>query len=227
MSTYSFLCAARTVAHEQTAEHLVQTGRGSPPPGADSARGGAGLCREGLPQSNTKEIAAAAGVAEGTIYNYFESKRALLFALLEEIASETIGDVLTGSPLADPRQLLDSVLESRAAMLAEHGRLLAPIIAEIFIDAELREEVYQQILAPVLGLLEEAIRHWMEEGAFRAVNPTIITHAIVGASMLNLLFKQNIIDERYADFAPEDIRAELIAFFLHGIAALTGAGNQQ
>jgi AcrR family transcriptional regulator len=177
------------------------------------------FAEKGYHNANTKEIAAAAGVAEGTIYNYFESKRALLFALLEEVASESIVGVLTDTPSDDPRQFFDNLLENRSAMLSEHGQMLAPIMAEIFIDAELREELFRQILAPMEALLEQAIRRWIDEGQFRELNPTIIAYAIVGASMFNILFKHSTIDERYGDISMEAIRAELIAFFLSGIGS--------
>ncbi len=37
--------------------------------------------------ANINHISLAAGLAKGTIYNYFESKRALMLALIDEIAS--------------------------------------------------------------------------------------------------------------------------------------------
>jgi AcrR family transcriptional regulator len=177
------------------------------------------FAEKGYHNANTKEIAAAAGVAEGTIYNYFENKRALLFALLEEIASESLEGVLSGTPSDNPRQFFNDLLENRSALVAERGQMLAPILAEIFIDAELREELFRQILAPMEALLEQAICQWIDEGQFREINPTIIAYAIVGASMFNILFKHSMIDERYDDFSMDDIRTELIAFFLSGIGS--------
>jgi AcrR family transcriptional regulator len=44
------------------------------------------FAREGYAGANINRISRAAGFAKGTIYNYFPSKRALMLALMDEIA---------------------------------------------------------------------------------------------------------------------------------------------
>ena len=48
----------------------------------------AAFAQEGYAGANVNQISKAAGFAKGTIYNYFESKRALMHALIEEIATQ-------------------------------------------------------------------------------------------------------------------------------------------
>jgi AcrR family transcriptional regulator len=45
------------------------------------------FAREGYNGANINRISQAAGFAKGTVYNYFPSKRALMLALLDEIAA--------------------------------------------------------------------------------------------------------------------------------------------
>jgi AcrR family transcriptional regulator len=45
------------------------------------------FAREGYNGANINRISKAAGFAKGTVYNYFPSKRALMLALIEEIAA--------------------------------------------------------------------------------------------------------------------------------------------
>jgi AcrR family transcriptional regulator len=45
------------------------------------------FAREGYNGANINRISTAAGYAKGTIYNYFESKRALMHALIEDTAA--------------------------------------------------------------------------------------------------------------------------------------------
>lgn len=45
------------------------------------------FAREGYHGANINRISTAAGFAKGTIYNYFPSKRALMLALIDEIAA--------------------------------------------------------------------------------------------------------------------------------------------
>ena len=51
------------------------------------------FAEKGYHKSTTKEIATAAGVSEGTIYNYFGNKRELLLAMVDPGDVGTIDDV--------------------------------------------------------------------------------------------------------------------------------------
>ncbi len=51
--------------------------------------------RRGFARTTTKEIAAEAGVAEGTIYKYFASKQDLLFSFLEAQAIQPLQHLLS------------------------------------------------------------------------------------------------------------------------------------
>src|SRR5919107_5394768 len=43
------------------------------------------FAEKGFRRATTREVALAAGVSEGTIYNYFEDKDALLLAILDRL----------------------------------------------------------------------------------------------------------------------------------------------
>ena len=49
--------------------------------------------RRGYDRATTREIAAEAGVAEGTLYNYFGSKRAILLALIDSVGESWRHDI--------------------------------------------------------------------------------------------------------------------------------------
>ena len=46
------------------------------------------LNRRGYDRATTREVAAEACVSEGTLYNYFGSKRAILLALIDSVGQE-------------------------------------------------------------------------------------------------------------------------------------------
>ncbi|MFO0689618.1 MAG: TetR/AcrR family transcriptional regulator [Myxococcota bacterium] len=79
--------------------------------------------RHGFEETTTSMIAARAGVAVGTVYNYFRDKRALILELLEETQRELAEPVIAGLDPArwrgrtDPREhvraLIDAVFRSQ------------------------------------------------------------------------------------------------------------------
>ncbi|MDX1522925.1 MAG: TetR/AcrR family transcriptional regulator [Anaerolineae bacterium] len=172
---------------------------------------------KGYHKATTKEIAKAAGISEGTIYNYFDNKRELLLAMIDLIASQSMGEV-SQVATAEPRVFLKTLLRNRYHMLHQRGPVMAPILAEIFSDKELREAVYQQVATPVIATLERYIQAQIEAGVFRPCNPMIVSRAIVGATILNDMFKITNLDPRYAGISVEVMIDEITEFFLKGLA---------
>ena len=61
------------------------------------------FAQKGFHQATTREIAQAAGVSEGTIYNYFNNKRDLLLAMAETLAAQSFKNIVLDHPAEDPR----------------------------------------------------------------------------------------------------------------------------
>jgi AcrR family transcriptional regulator len=92
------------------------------PPNADGQRtrqsildAALGLFAEkGFFGTSLRDVAAAVGVRESALYNYFASKEALFEALLAAHSAESAGRlaVILGDPDADPRDVLVQLTES-------------------------------------------------------------------------------------------------------------------
>jgi AcrR family transcriptional regulator len=75
------------------------------------------FAKQGYHQTSTSDIANAAGVSKGLMYNYFESKDALLVAIMEHASKDMFA-------IADTMAVSSSYEESLRAFLAEFGRSL-------------------------------------------------------------------------------------------------------
>src|SRR5512147_1631665 len=65
------------------------------------------FAEHGFHRTTTKDIAQAADVSEGTLYNYFENKNDLLFSILERLGEyELPTDWQTEKLSADARQFM-------------------------------------------------------------------------------------------------------------------------
>lgn len=172
------------------------------------------FAEKGYHKATTKEIAQSAGVAEGTIYNYFDNKRELLLAMIELLALQSLKGIITSQPPTDPKEFITTILRDRYHLVQQRGYLLAPILAEMFADAELREEVYRKIAMPTAAHLEQFIQTHIDSGLFRPVNPVITTRIFVGAIIVNFAMKLANLDPRYEQVSPETLIEELASLFL-------------
>ncbi len=172
------------------------------------------FAEKGYHKAITKQIAKAAGVSEGTIYNYFDNKRELLLAMIELFATQSLKSIITNQPPADPKEFITLILRDRYQLVQERSHLIAPILAEVFTDAELREEVYRKIAMPIAAHLEQYIQAHIDSGLFRPVNPVIATRTFIGAMVVNFAMKLASLDPRYEDISGDALIEELTSLFL-------------
>jgi AcrR family transcriptional regulator len=175
------------------------------------------FAEKGYHQATTKEIAKAAGVSEGTIYNYFANKRELLVAMVNAIGMQSVKSIIVDHPPDDPKEFLTAVLKDRYEIGKNFGSRMTPIIAEMFTDEEMRETVYNQIAMPIADHIEKFIQTNIEAGRFRRVNPIITTRCFVGAVFVNIALKLSGLDERYNDISEDELIEQLVSNFLNGL----------
>lgn len=175
------------------------------------------FAEKGYHKATTKEIAQAAGISEGTIYNYFGNKRELLLAMIDLIALQSIKGVFAADPPADPQEFLTMILHNRYQLAEQYGYLMAPIMAEIFVDADLRAAVYEQIVLPIAGHMEQYLQTYIDAGRIRPVDPMIITRAFVGSILVNFSLKFSGVEARYENISADEMIDQLIEFFFKGL----------
>lgn len=175
------------------------------------------FAEKGFHKATTREIAEAAGISQGTIYNYFNNKRELLLAMIELIAAQSLRDLITSRPPDNPREFFTAILRDRFQLLQARGNLLAPILAEVFTDAELRREAYQQIARPLVAHLEQYLRTHIDSGRFRNIDPLIVTRAFIGAMLINFALKVSHLDHRYEEVSADVLIEQLVSLFLEGL----------
>jgi AcrR family transcriptional regulator len=176
------------------------------------------FAQKGYHKATTKEIAQAAGVAEGTIYNYFDTKRDLLLAMVEMIATHSLKDVLFENPPEDPAEFLRLLLQDRLRFLQDYGQVIAPLLAEVFLDTDLRQAIHDHVFRPVSALLENYFEQHVALKNFRPINILVVTRALMGAILLNSAFKLGQIDERYETISTDEMIKELVNLILKGVS---------
>lgn len=135
-------------------------------------------------ETTTADIAAAADVSEGTLYNYFESKQALLVELAgSDRTTPAIGqgDVLDqGDMRQELRDLLAMIFDERLddSEIRSESRLSLTWWQAAVHDAEIRS-AQREAMDPLLATLEIWIRRWQQRGDLdRRLHPPAAAQAI-------------------------------------------------
>jgi len=92
---------------------------------------------EGFHASSTRKIAAAAGVSEGTLFNYFGSKNDLLLAILDGFYEELEATAREGiATILDTRERLQFVAENHVQALVANNALMIRLI-QVYLGVDL------------------------------------------------------------------------------------------
>lgn len=174
------------------------------------------FAEKGFHPSTVRDVAKAAGVADGTIYNYFENKSALLLGLLGLMTERARGQVdpatLAGADLRGLTRLyLSGPLE---ALSADNAELFRVIVSEVVVNLEVRERFYAQLLGPMLKAGEEMFSRVMSrpEQPADASQVALQVRALSGL-ILGLILQRVMGDELLASRWDElpDLLADLLA----------------
>jgi AcrR family transcriptional regulator len=127
--------------------------------------------RRGFTDANINTISTSAGFAKGTIYNYFSSKRALLVALIDEIARQHLEFIQERVlPEPDPVRRLERFYQAGFDFVSSslpRARILFTLINGP--DEEIKSYIFV-VYQPMFAFFSEQIlAEGIQAGQFRAV----------------------------------------------------------
>src|SRR5215813_12679430 len=153
---------------------------------------------KGFNRATIRDVARAAGVADGTIYNYFANKTDLLFGLLDRLNdTERRPASLAQAAEAPFADYFRAYLSERVAALWSNAELFRAVLPELLATPELRMRYYDEVIAPTMALGENAFRWLATKGTIGNLDLPLTVRAVAG-SLLGLMVLQLLGDETLA-----------------------------
>jgi len=178
---------------------------------------------KGFHPTTIKEVAKAAGIADGTIYIYFENKTALLLAILDRMKASAQPEAdFSHVTEGDFRSFLSAYLRQPLMVpRADNFALFRVVISEILVNEDLRAVYYQKILEPTLAMAETYFQQWAAQHAVAPGNVRLTTRALSG--MVLGLILQHIMGDTTLQSQWDTLPDFLTELILHGIGKDTPA----
>lgn len=137
---------------------------------------------KGYANTTTKEIAEAADVAEGTLYNYFGGKREILLAIAHE-GQGPIEALLQDGHKLHGRKDIVGVVERGLDVFMSQLPFTRTLLLEAWFDDVILQDFALNRLERVGKLVEAFIATQVADGAFRPVDPSLTMRMGVGMFM--------------------------------------------
>ncbi len=149
----------------------------------------------GFRGATIRMIAEEAGVSDGTIYNSFENKQALLLATLDP--EDRMNGDQAGPPIpADPEALIRQMLRTAWAEFTPDNLIMQKaIFSEVLVNDDLRALYFERMVKPVLAAPEPLLASFKMTGQLKTVDVALILRCLA-AAMLGFVNLRLLGDEK-------------------------------
>ncbi len=147
---------------------------------------------KGFAETTTAEVAARAGVAQGTLFYHFKSKENILLAVFESVMVRyQTGMAAATATAANGMAAVEALLRFQLAFVEEHSREFRVVMRDLpshlgGSDSPQREQVRQR-QATVLAMLENALARGRTDGSMRPDLPATATAHILRGLVYGLV----------------------------------------
>ncbi len=179
------------------------------------------FAEKGFGRATTREVAREAGVSEGTIYNYFEGKDAILMAILEGLnETERRAEDFEEGMATDFRGFFEQYLRRRMSLIWENREVFRIVLSEMLVNAELRERYLRQVVDPTMRIAEQNLRSRMVQGEVRETDAPLAARSLAGAVLGVLVL--GLLGEEEVASRPDEVSDVLAGLLLNGLGTSEG-----
>lgn len=182
------------------------------------------FAEKGYASTSTSEIAKNAGVAEGTIFRHYKTKKELLISIVSPmmkrfVAPFVIKDMekVLNHNYETFEEFLRAMIDNRIAFVEKNMLLFKILIQEIPFQPELKELFKEHIGIKVIERFTKVIKHYQEKGQLVDLPPSTVIR-VVASTMFGYIVARNLLlsELEWDDKSEID---HMIQFILHGISA--------
>ncbi|GIP36527.1 TetR/AcrR family transcriptional regulator [Paenibacillus sp. J2TS4] len=157
---------------------------------------------KGYAATSTSEIAQKAGVAEGTIFRHYKTKKDLLLSIAGPIAIKLVAPFLVRdfAKLLDvPYQQADdffrAIARDRIQFARKNIKLLKILFQEVPFQPELMEQIKALATNIVVSRIQKVIKHFQEQGQIVEAPPWRIIRSAASMLMGMIVFHVFLVPE--------------------------------
>ncbi|HEY9661173.1 MAG TPA: TetR/AcrR family transcriptional regulator [Allocoleopsis sp.] len=177
------------------------------------------FARRGYDGTTTRELAQEAGVAEGTIFRHFESKKAILIEVATQGWVEILTDLLTELSEMGSYKAIAQVMRRRMLNLHKNADLLRVCFMEAQFHPDLRERIQVEVISKMTDVAEAFFQTAMDQGIYRPMNPRIVAQVFLGMFTVAGFSRDTIMPGDASPQAMLEMAEGIADIFLNGVLA--------
>ena len=181
------------------------------------------FAEKGFSATSTKEIAQKAGVAEGTIFRHYKTKKHLLMSIVTPMMIKLMAPII----IKDINKVLNhhhetfedfvrAMIDNRKKFLENNIKIIKIFIQEIPFHPELKEQYMEHVGSKVFTRLRQIVEHYQEKGQIIKL-PTDTVIRLTGSTIIGyFVTRYGILPN--ADWDEEAEIDATVQFLMKGLA---------
>ena len=172
---------------------------------------------QGFDGTTTRDLAQAAGVAEGTLFRHFPNKKAILVEVATNGWVEILTDLLTELSEMGSYKAVAQVMRRRMWNMHKNVDLMRVCFMEAQFHSDLRDRIQLEVIDKMSDVAEAFFQTAMDRGIYRQTNAKLVAKVFLGMFAV-AGFSNNTLMQ--PDASPEEMKemAEGLAdIFLNGV----------
>jgi AcrR family transcriptional regulator len=173
---------------------------------------------QGYHKTSIDDIIEGAGIARGTFYLYFESKRGIFDELLDDLfvkLQAVVHRIEVGPGAAPPLEQMHEIVNGVMETLAQNRELARILLREaVGIDSDFDRKL-SDFWGRLRAMMESAIKNGQAMGLVRACDPTLVAHCVLG--LVKEVVGWQFVESKAEPANLKALSGEMIAFTLTGL----------
>lgn len=173
----------------------------------------------GYDGTTTRDLASAAGVAEGTLFRHFENKKAILIEVATQGWVEILTDLLTELSEMGSYKAVAQVMRRRMLRMRESTDMMKVCFTEAQFHPELRDRIQSDVIVKMTDVAEAFFQTAMDRGIYRRTNPKIVAQVFLGMFAIAGFSHETVMEPGASPKALQELAEGISDIFLNGVLA--------
>jgi AcrR family transcriptional regulator len=174
---------------------------------------------QGFDGTTTRDLAQAAGVAEGTLFRHFPNKKAILVEVATAGWVDILTDLLTELSEMGSYKAVAQVMRRRMFNFKKNSELMRVCFMEAQFHPDLRDRIQKEVIDKMTDVAEAFFQSAMDKGIYRKTDAKLVAKVFLGMFAVAGFSHETIMQP---DASPQEMQqmAEGLAdIFLNGVLA--------
>ncbi len=172
---------------------------------------------KGFDGTTTRELAEAAGVAEGTLFRHFENKKAILIEVATQGWIDILTDLLTELSEMGSYKAVAQVMRRRMWDFKKNADLMRVCFMEAQFHPDLRDRIQLEVIDKMTHVAEGFFQSAMDKGIYRPMNPKLVAQVFLGMFVVAGFSHNTLMEPDASPQVMKEMAEGLAEIFLNGV----------